>query len=75
MGWGCQASKAAARPEGGGGRGGECSEVLLCWKLGAGRGLVWHLPGSLSSALGISWEFSSGLEGSGTAASAVFSDH
>lgn len=70
VGWGCQASKAAARPQGG-----EFSEVLLCWKLGAGRELVWHLPWSLSSVLGISWEFSSGLEGSGTAASAVFSDH
>lgn len=38
--------------------------------------LARHLSGSLSSQrLGISWKLSSGLEGSGTAASAVFSDH
>lgn len=38
--------------------------------------MTWHLPGTLASQrLGISWKLSSGLEGSGTAASAAFFDH
>ena len=65
---GCLASKAAARPERGGE--GECSEC--CCAETEQRGPGWY---QWFFMLGISWEFSSGLEGSGTAASVVSSDH